>query len=46
MSVVQVYEGDFGTGSGRGSAKLRRLSKRRLKKWLARALRAVWESAK
>jgi hypothetical protein len=45
--LVQCYQSDFGSGipAGRGSAKIRRMTKRRLKKYLARNLREIWDAS-
>jgi hypothetical protein len=43
--LIQVYESDFGGIAVRGSAKLRRMTRRRLKKHLAFQLRKVLDNA-
>lgn len=44
--MIQIYSGSFGDSTTcRPSAKVRRLSKRRLKKRVARDLQAVWNSS-
>lgn len=43
---IQIYESNFGDAPSKGSAKVRRMNKRKLKKYLVRMLNEAWDSAK
>jgi hypothetical protein len=47
MFAIHVHQSDFGSalGQSRASAKVRRMSKRRLKKYLEKQLRQAWTAA-
>lgn len=45
MTSIQIFESDFGAGTSRGSAKTRRLSKRKLKKLLLASVRDAWSAS-
>jgi hypothetical protein len=47
MDAIQVYPGDFGQGVAprTASSKIRRMTKRRFKKYLARKLQSAWDES-